>query len=1370
MCGIAGVFHYGESGRQVDQDLLVKMTRALVHRGPDDEGFYVDRGIGLGHRRLSIVDLSPTGAQPMTNERKNHWITYNGEFYNHTDFRDYLNAKGHQFRGRSDTETLLHLLEEDGPDALLKVMGIFAFGYWEGDKRRLTLARDHLGVKQVYYHDDGKRIVFASEIKALLVRPDVPRQIDCEGVNQYLHFHTPLFDRTMFGDIRQLRPGEYLQITPNGIRQNYYWKLGVRDHSEMPVQKRIEEMRGLLTRVVGQQLMSDVPVGSFYSGGIDSSVVTGFALRNGYRPRCFGVHFSGTDVIDERPFQEAGAKALGVDLDLITIDGARLPEELMRLIYSQDEPVIGPAMFSMNQVSALAGRYSKVCLGGQAGDEIFGGYARYALAYPHRIVKYWLQGKFQRKPPAANAAGPTQGNLWHQLREKRTMQRLMRHAASTFNWRESYFENFVDVSPSAWRSVLGHESLFDREASWQTFSDIIDRSPFKDRADKLMHWDVQTYLPGLFHQDDRMSMAASLETRVPLADPRIVEFAFNTPYDLKFYAGSSKWILRQTISDVLPSWIINRRKVGFDIPVGRWFRELHSGFLRDLLLSDRARTRGMWNPAGVEAALRDTGSTHWLTVVWKMVCLEAWAVTFLDTRPQSPDEEPAPAILSEESPLSSGKIPSGSEGRSLSTLLNTVRHEFRNEGVGAIAKRALWESKVHSGRTMEIADKLAREVLSDARLATAEFRRTALFTDARTVADAMASRLTQSEMEAVHRLALASTRGHIEIFSSRTVDFGIPVVWNRNPDTTRRWKASSKWHRLLPSLDESGDIKMAWEVGRFPHAYIMARSAAFAPERAGELSEAFYAQVQLFLEDNPFGYGVHWASGQEIVFRLIAWLFALEVFTSLGFDNAELRNQLKTHLVECGAYLEAHIAYSRDFVYNNHLISEAVGLCLPYFILGNVGQFEKWYRLGMSILETETDRQVYPDGGYIQQSHNYHRVAMQMFMVASSMVTEMGGAVPHQWNAAMERSLDFLLAQQNPADGSLPNYGANDGALPLKLNSCGFGDFRGTLQAMSVATRGVRLYEAGPWDETALWLLGTNGLTASLEPPAHTSRSFKNSGYHVLRGRNAENFSFLRCGTVLERFSQIDMLHLDVWWKGQNVLLDPGTYLYSGDPQWHEHFMSGMSHNTVTVDGEDQMLHLRRFKVGPLTRAKLLEFEDNEQFALCVGEHYGFLRLKDPCTHRRSVLFCKDDVWVVVDTIYASGEHTSRLHWAAGPFSYREEQGSVALETSQGDFYLTVLNGHGQPCELDVVAGQVDPPRGWLSRYYAEKIPAPSIAALQHGRGTMTFVSVLAPQIPEVRVERDGWLIGLSDRTIQFEISGHGVLQNYRLSNSFTSV
>ena len=370
MCGIAGIYHYNDPGHAIDRALLLQMTRALAHRGPDGEGIYVDGPLGLGHRRLAIVDLSPTGAQPMATETGSHWIVYNGEFYNHQDFRDNLRAMGTRFRGTSDTETLLYLLADSGPEALREAAGIFTLAFWDRSARRLVLARDPLGVKQLYFHDDGRRIVFASEIKALLECPDVPRAIDPIAFNQYVHFHVPLFERTFFRGIGQVKQGEYLCVEPARITRRTYW--AVRDFTPRDGDDRaqIALLRDKLAFVVREQLMSDVPVGSFLSGGIDSTTVAAFAARAGKPPRCFGVHFTQQGVIDERPFQEATARALGLELDLITLDGSTFPSDLPKLLYYQDQPVIGAAMLPMYSVSQLAARRVKVCVGGQAADDL----------------------------------------------------------------------------------------------------------------------------------------------------------------------------------------------------------------------------------------------------------------------------------------------------------------------------------------------------------------------------------------------------------------------------------------------------------------------------------------------------------------------------------------------------------------------------------------------------------------------------------------------------------------------------------------------------------------------------------------------------------------------------------------------------------------------------------------------------------------------------------------------------------------------------------------------------------------------------------------------------------------------------------------
>jgi asparagine synthase (glutamine-hydrolysing) len=627
MCGVAGVFHYGELDRRAEEGMLLRMAARLRHRGPDDAGLYLDGPLGLVHRRLSIVDLSELGHQPMSTPDGCCTLCYNGELYNHGEFRGPLAAHGITFRGTSDTETLLHLLRQRGPAALAQAAGIFGLAFWDARERTLLLARDPLGVKQLYYHDDGRRLVFASEIKALFECAGVPRDIDTQAVNEYLHFHTALFDRTFFRGIRQVRPGEYIRVCAAGISSHTYWSVDEFDTQRASADSEVEALRACLQTIVPEQLMSDVPTGAFFSGGIDSSAIAAFAAAAGHRLPCFGVHFSGQEVVDERPYQEAAARALGLDLHLITLDGGTFPSDFSRLMYAQDQPVLGAAMFPMDKVSQLAAEHVTVCLGGQGADEVFGGYARYSVAQPLQLIK----SLFARSGQANGSMG-VRGNLWKQLLDRRALPRFGRIARDLASWKRRYFNTFAKVSEPAWNRLFA-DGVVSRDVAWQQFSQTVDRSPARSPAHKAMHWDMQTYLAGLFHQDDRMSMQWSLESRVPLADPRLVKHAFAVPYSLKVRNGASKWLLRAAVADVLPAVVLNRKKVGFDTPAERWMRDVHGDYLRDLLLSREARQRGLWNPSAVERLLASPREPFWFDQMWKVACVECWATIYIDGDP-----------------------------------------------------------------------------------------------------------------------------------------------------------------------------------------------------------------------------------------------------------------------------------------------------------------------------------------------------------------------------------------------------------------------------------------------------------------------------------------------------------------------------------------------------------------------------------------------------------------------------------------------------------------------------------------------------------------------------------------------------------------
>jgi asparagine synthase (glutamine-hydrolysing) len=461
-----------------------------------------------------------------------------------------------------------------------------------------------------------------------------------------------------------------------------------------------------------------------------------------------------------------------------------------------------------------------------------------------------------------------------------------------------------------------------------------------------------------------------------------------------------------------------------------------------------------------------------------------------------------------------------------------------------------------------------------------------------------------------------------------------------------------------------------------------------------------------------------------------------------GPTSEQACRAIRTALAAGARQIEADLAYARIAVRNNHVLSEALALfAAGTFLSGKRGS--AWRDTGLSILTEEAERQFYDVGAYINDGHNYHRSALLILLWAAAFARAGGQRLPDACTRAMERSLTFLVAHQNPGDGRLPNYGANDGSLPGILSTCDFSDYRPLLQTLSVVVRGERLYQPGPWDEMPLWFVGLGALDLPIRAPSRTSVSFAPSGYHVLRSRDESSFCAFRCGSLRDRFSQIDMLHLDVWWRGLNVLTDAGSYLYGGPHVWHEHFMRTGSHNTVELDRRDQMLHFRQFKTLYRTCASLRRFDDSQGWALAEGEHFGYRRHPGRCVHRRAVLMLKDDVWIVVDRIDGHGDHDVRLQWLCGdfPFIADEASGAITLRTPKGPFTIRVFDEQARGVRATVIAGAEQPPRGWLSRYYGDKIAVPSLVVNRRLTAPATFVSVLSGTEYDIATVAGTWRV-----------------------------
>ena len=627
MCGIAGIIDI--AGRPIpDLDRKLKvMNRLLAHRGPDDDGIWTSPGgdVGLAHRRLTIIDLTQAGHQPM-HGADGSVITYNGEIYNYVELRDAL-ASRWDFRTQSDTETILAAHANHGLDVLQHLRGMFAFALWDDTAKRLLCARDRFGIKPFYYAEIDGRLYFASEIKALV--PFLPAvETDSHALTEYLTFQFTVGERTLFAGVNQLLPGHRLVVENGAVRVTRYWDVHyVTDweHNERHFQRRVQE---LLDNSIAVHLRSDVPVGSYLSGGIDSSLVAILASRHDARNnKAFHGKFTSHPGYDESHYAEIAAQSAGKSLHTVDITADDFLGTIEKVVYHLDHPIAGPGSFPQYMVSKLASEHVKVVLGGQGGDEIFGGYARYLIAYFEQCIKAALDGTYRNGSFVVTAESiiPNLGVL----REYKPLLRMF--------WSEGLFESLdrrylrlVDRAADMADEVRW--DMLDREAVWQVFDGLFNSHRNVEHEaylDSMTHFDFKTLLPALLHVEDRMSMAHGLESRVPMLDHPLIELVATAPADIKFKDGHMKHLLKQTYDGLLPTAILERRdKMGFPVPLSEWMQgELHT-FVNDLFHSEAAKTRPFLNADAVIAAA--SGGAKFSRKIWGLMCLELWQRMFHD--------------------------------------------------------------------------------------------------------------------------------------------------------------------------------------------------------------------------------------------------------------------------------------------------------------------------------------------------------------------------------------------------------------------------------------------------------------------------------------------------------------------------------------------------------------------------------------------------------------------------------------------------------------------------------------------------------------------------------------------------------------------
>jgi asparagine synthase (glutamine-hydrolysing) len=644
MCGIAGVVGR-ERAFVPDPGAMAGMLRAIAHRGPDGEGVWTEGPVSLGHRRLAIIDLE-TGQQPMCNEDGSIWIVFNGEIYNYVELRQDL-ARHHTFRTRSDTEVILHLYEELGERCLERLNGMFAFAIWDERQQRLFAARDRLGIKPFYWSRTPEALVFASEPKALLAAGLVRAEPDPQGLLEYLTFQFCLGDRTLFRDIWKLEPGHYLPFRPSRDHDPAivrYWGFNYELDFHHTEDFFRESLRDLLTDSIRLQLRSDVPVGAHCSGGLDSSTVVSLAARQ-YpgRMHTFTGAFREGPAFDETRYARAVSEAVGTVHHEVWPTASDFAERLPWLIYMMDEPAAGPGLFPQYHVSKLASEHVKVALGGQGGDELFGGYARYLVAYLEQALKGAIH-----EPGGDGQYVVT----WESIAPSLPLLQQYGPLLQRF-WREGLFG---DMGRRYFRLVSRVEDAEDliggdvwlpdtEERMYAGFAGIFDDPSTKSYFNKMTNFDLRTLLPALLQVEDRTSMSVSLESRVPLLDHRIAELVTRMPPSVRFKGGDSKRIFRDAVKGVVPAEVFARRdKMGFPVPLTQWLRGPLRDFVSDTLLSQRVRARGLYRPEGIDRLLRKEAPFD--RQLWGLLSLEFWHQAFIDgdRLPRARAERPA-AVL-----------------------------------------------------------------------------------------------------------------------------------------------------------------------------------------------------------------------------------------------------------------------------------------------------------------------------------------------------------------------------------------------------------------------------------------------------------------------------------------------------------------------------------------------------------------------------------------------------------------------------------------------------------------------------------------------------------------------------------------------------
>jgi len=624
VCGICGKLNFDRSAA-IAPALLKGMADTIIHRGPDDEGYYISGSVGFGFRRLSIIDLN-TGHQPISNEDGTVWIVFNGEIYNYRELREQLKSRGHVFRTNTDTEVIVHLYEEFGEKCVEKLRGMFAFAIWDERRRSLLLARDRVGIKPLYYWLSKNSIIFGSEIKSILVNEEVNPEVLPGVIDRFLTFYYVPGEETLFRDIRKVPPGCYMLVRDGEVQIQPYWDL---EFSSVPrsTNDAEEELITLVEESVQLHMISDVPVGFLLSGGVDSTAMLGFAVaKTNHKLSSYTIGFADPGVTDERPYARLAAARYGAEHHEMTIGPGEFSDFLPHYVRHMEEPVCEPPAVALFYVSRLAAKYVKVLISGEGGDEAFAG-------YPNYRSMFWLEKLKSKGQPWTGILDAMLGGLTHLTglhKLKRYRQLLGMPFESYYYSRTSgpfnYFNGQADAlyTSDFLRCVNKQQSLIPVQKYLQSQCD-------KDTLSRMLYVDTKTWLPDdLLIKADRMTMANSVELRVPLLDHKILEFAASLPRALKLHGMTTKYIAKKALRTRVPKEILERKKVGFPVPYENWMRGVLKGWLSGILLDRETVARGYFRKAAIEKLISEnTDSGRYSKELFSLAVLELWHREFM---------------------------------------------------------------------------------------------------------------------------------------------------------------------------------------------------------------------------------------------------------------------------------------------------------------------------------------------------------------------------------------------------------------------------------------------------------------------------------------------------------------------------------------------------------------------------------------------------------------------------------------------------------------------------------------------------------------------------------------------------------------------